>query len=162
MMKAAAGATIGTGRFVQHLDRAVDEVFSTMLGEHCLPVEGNASLERETVSAVIGLAGALSGSMVLHSGSHTAISMAARLTGSAPEAADAMVRDAVGEICNMIAGAWKGFDAVLSSGCLLSTPTVVAGSSYEMFSERAPLRIERCYRFADSLFSVTIFCERSA
>jgi len=72
---------------------------------------------------------------------------------------DAMVRDAVGEVCNMIAGAWKGFDPALASGCLLSTPTVVAGSSYRLFSQRAPVRIERAYRFEDLTFAISLSCE---
>ena len=73
-----------------------------------------------------------------------------------------MVRDAIGEVCNMIAGAWKGFDPELASGCLLSTPTVVAGSSYKLFGQRAPIRIERRYRFEEMTFGVTIFCEVAA
>jgi chemotaxis protein CheX len=143
----------------QQLDKAVAEVFSTMMAVDCLFVEDNAAQEPETISAVIGMAGALSGSMVLHSGSRAAISMAERMTGIMPSAVDPMVRDAIGEVCNMIAGAWKGADPVLASGCLLSTPTVVAGSSYEFFSQRVPLRMERSYRFAGFLFSITVFCE---
>jgi chemotaxis protein CheX len=158
-MTAFAGAAQEVSRMEAQLDRAVDEVFSTMMAVGCLPVEDNVGPEHETISAVIGLAGALSGSMVLHSGSQAAISMAERLTGVAPQGIDAMVRDAVGEVCNMIAGAWKGSDPRLASGCLLSTPTVVAGSSYELFSQRAPLRMERTYAFDECLFSITLFCE---
>jgi chemotaxis protein CheX len=158
-MTAIAVTAQQTGRIELQLDRAVHEVFSTMMAVDCQPVEDNVTLERESISAVIGMAGALSGSMVLHSGSHAAISMTERLTGIAPESVDPMVRDAFGEMCNMIAGAWKGVDPALASGCLLSTPTVVAGSSYELFSQRAPLRMERSYRFADCFFSVTLFCE---
>jgi hypothetical protein len=61
----------------------------------------------------------------------------------------------------MIAGAWKGFDPILASGCLLSTPTVVSGNSYELFSQRAPIRVERQYRFEELAFTVTISCELS-
>jgi chemotaxis protein CheX len=161
-MTVVAGGAMKTGRLEQHLDQAVEEVFSTMMAIACLPVEENVAPEHETISAVIGLAGALSGSMVLHSGSRAAISMAERLTGLLPEGVDAMVRDAIGEVCNMIAGAWKGADPVLASGCLLSTPTVVSGSSYELFSQRTALRMERSYRFADCLFSITLFCESCA
>ncbi|MGA8111762.1 MAG: chemotaxis protein CheX, partial [Acidobacteriaceae bacterium] len=80
----------------------------------------------------------------------------------APEGVDGLVRDAMGEVGNMVAGAWKGFDPKLASGCLLSTPTVVAGDSYELFSQRAPIRIERSYSFEDFGLSVTIFCEFAA
>jgi chemotaxis protein CheX len=161
-MIAAAVAAQKTDHLAQQLDRSVHEVFSTMMAAECVPVEDNVAQERETISAVIGLAGALSGSMVLHSGSRAAIAMAERLTGVVPDGLDAMVRDAIGEVCNMIAGAWKGVDPALASGCLLSTPTVVSGSSYELFSQRAPLRMERGYRFAACSFSITLFCEPSA
>jgi hypothetical protein len=41
----------------------------------------------------------------------------------------------------------------------LSTPTVVAGTSYELFSQGAPIRIERRYRFEDLTFVITLSCE---
>ena len=160
-MGAAAEAEIA--RFEENLDRAVEEVFSTMVGVSCVPSSGAAgSPEGETISAVVGLAGAISGSLVVHCGSEGAMRIAEGMTGAAPESVDAMVRDAIGEVGNMVAGAWKGADPRLASGCLLSTPTVVAGTSYELFSQRAPIRIERSYRFAERSLSVTIFCERGA
>lgn len=85
--------------------------------------------------------------------------MAGRMTGVEPDEVDAVVRDAIGEIANMLAGAWKGFDPELSSGCLLSTPTVVAGANYQLFSQRAPIRLERAYRFLESGFRVSLFAE---
>jgi len=154
-----APGKIDTTRFEEFLDRATDEVFSTMLGSHCTPAEAAPPSDSGAISAVIGLAGAMSGSLVLHASSGVACRIAARMTGLEPETVDALVRDAIGEVCNMIAGAWKGFDAVLASGCLLSTPTVVAGTSYEVFSQRAPVRIERHYGFEEMRLTVTIFCE---
>lgn len=159
-MAAATGTAkkIQIDRFEEFLDRATDEVFSTMIGVHCAPA-GEAPAERGTISAVIGLAGALSGSLVLHASGTAARRIAGKMTGVEPTEVDALVRDAVGEMCNMVAGAWKGFDPVLVSGCLLSTPTVVAGTSYELFSQRAPIRIERRYGFEELTFTVSVFCE---
>lgn len=154
-----AAKKINVTRFEEFLDRATDEVFSTMLGSGCAPTQVSVAGDRGAISAVIGLAGAMSGSLVLHAGSAAACRIAARMTGVEPEEVDALVRDAIGEVCNMVAGAWKGFDPLLASGCLLSTPTVVAGTSYELFSQRAPIRIERQYAFEDLTFTVTIFCE---
>lgn len=152
----AEGRAEHIARWEVYLDRAAGEVFSTMVGVTCAPVEFALPAETESVSAVIGLAGALSGSLVLRAGRAAAERIAERLTGAAAE--PAMVRDAVGEVCNMMAGAWKGLDPRLSSGCLLSTPTVVAGFSYDVFSQRAPLRIERAYRFEEHRFWLTLFC----
>jgi chemotaxis protein CheX len=150
-----------TSRYEEYLDRAAAEVFSTMMGVTCTPVDECARRERDTISAVIGLAGAISGSMVMQSGSIAAMRIAEHLTGVAPGEVDATVRDAMGEVCNMLAGAWKGFDSRMCSACLLSTPTVVAGSHYELFSQRASIRIERNYCFETMTFTVTIFCEMS-
>lgn len=151
----AAGQAEETARWEVYLDRAAGEVFSTMAGVSCVPAEAVPAAGQETISVVIGLAGALSGSLVLRAGRRAAERMAERLTGG--EAEPAIVRDAVGEVGNMIAGAWKGLDPKLSSGCLLSTPTVVAGRSYDVFNQRA-LRLERTYRFEEQSFSLTLFC----
>ncbi|MFZ0632246.1 MAG: chemotaxis protein CheX [Acidobacteriaceae bacterium] len=149
------------GELAAHLDRAVEEVFGTMLGVECRPAHEGPEAEAGTISAVIGLAGALSGSLVLQSGEATARRMAACMTGAGPDEVDAMVRDAIGEIANMLAGAWKGFDPELSCGCLLSTPTVVAGTNYQLFSQRAPMRLERSYHFEEKRFTVSVFCDWS-
>jgi chemotaxis protein CheX len=166
-MAAGKGTTAVSGtdkkveisRFEKHLDQATDEVFSTMIGVSCAPAGESPVGEAETISAVIGLAGALSGSLVLHSSSVAAMRIAERMTGIEPGGVDALVRDAVGEMCNMVAGAWKGRDPLLISGCLLSTPTVVSGTSYLLFSQRAPIRIERHYRFEELTFMIILSCE---
>jgi len=146
------------GEMAANLDRAVDEVFQTMLGVACEPAEPSDG-DGGTISAVIGLAGRLSGSLVLQSREGVARWMAGCMTGSEPDEVDVLVRDAFGEIANMLAGAWKGFDGELSSGCLLSTPTVVAGTNYQLFSQRAPMRLERSYRCQERRFTVTLFCD---
>jgi chemotaxis protein CheX len=148
-------------RFEKNLDRAVEEVFSTMIGVACAPMEESpvSAGSGGRLSAVVGLAGAISGSLVVHSGREAAMRIAERMTGMVPEGLDPLVRDAMGEVCNMVAGAWKGFDPQLASGCLLSTPTVIAGASYDLFSQRAAIRIERGYGFENLGLRVTIFCE---
>ena len=60
------------------------------------------------ISAVIGLAGAMSGICVLSSGETVALRMAETMTGVSVARLDDTVKDAIGEVCNMVAGAWKG------------------------------------------------------
>jgi chemotaxis protein CheX len=143
----------------EHLDQTIEEVFSMMMGLPCSVVTEWPAEERETISAVIGLAGAMSGACVLRAGESVAIRMAERLTGMQISGLDATVKDAAGEVCNMIAGAWKGKLPALASACMLSTPTVVTGTSYELYPQRAEFRIERCYQFDACAFSFTIFSE---
>ncbi|MFP5227004.1 MAG: chemotaxis protein CheX [Acidobacteriota bacterium] len=160
-LEVRASAAADVGELVRFLDQATAEVFSTMMGAACTPSPepGPGMPEHEAISAVIGLAGVLSGSLVLSTEGHTAMRMAERMTGIAPLDVDEMVRDAIGEVCNMVAGAWKGFDPTLASRCLLSTPTVVAGTDYEVFSQKAPIRIEREYAFEERSFTIAIACE---
>jgi chemotaxis protein CheX len=160
-MAAAPAAEREGPRFEQYLDRAVEEVFSKMMGVSCVPggMGSDCVPQQGTISAVVGLAGAISGSLVLESGSEAAMRIAERLTGMEPHTVDALVRDAMGEVGNMIAGAWKGADPELASGCLLSTPTVVSGNNYQLFSQRSAIRVERSYAFEKMGLRITIFCE---
>ncbi|HTV04981.1 MAG TPA: chemotaxis protein CheX [Acidobacteriaceae bacterium] len=141
------------------MDEAVDEVFRLMMGVNCEAMEDSPIDEPETISAVIGLAGAMSGTCVLRSGEGTAARMAAALTGIELTSLDDTVKDAVGEICNMVAGAWKGKLPALASGCMLSTPTVVTGTSYQLHTQRPAFRVEHYYSFDGHNFSVTLICE---
>ena len=148
-----------TDGYRRSMDEAVEEVFSLMMGVACVPVEDCPLGEAETISAVIGLAGAMSGTCVLRSGEGAATRMAGALTGMEVPSLDNMVKDAIGEICNMVAGAWKGKIPGLASGCMLSTPTVVTGSTYQLHTQRPEFRVERYYRFESFSFSFTVVCE---
>jgi chemotaxis protein CheX len=147
-------------RLEAYLDHAMEEVFQTMMALRCgLAAEAEAT-EGETVAALIGLAGALTGNVVVQCGRDGAMRVCGAMTGAESAEVDATVRDAMGELANMVAGAWKGYDPELSSRCLLSTPTVVVGKKYDVFSRRALIRFERCYRFEDHLCLVTVSCQR--
>lgn len=145
--------------YVQDLDHAVEEVFGLMMGVQCAPYDGKPLEEPETISAVIGLAGAMSGTCVLRSGVSVALRMAEILTGVATPGLDEMVKDAIGEICNMVAGAWKGKQPALASGCMLSTPTVVTGTNYRLHTQRPEFRVARYYRFETLSFEIILICE---
>jgi chemotaxis protein CheX len=145
----------------QSLDRAMGEVFGTMIGVSCARSESAAPMKGQTIAALIGLAGALTGTLVLQSESSAAMRVSDLMTGMSTTEVDATVRDAMGEMANMVAGAWKGYDPKLASGCLLSTPTVVVGTRYELFSRRATVRIDRVYGIEGSFFSVAVACERA-
>jgi len=147
-------------RLEGYLDRAMAEVFEKMMGLACLPAGDAEPADGETVAALIGLAGALAGTVVVQCGRAGAMRACGGLTGLESTEVDETVRDAIGEVANMVAGAWKGYDPELTSRCLLSTPTVVVGKKYEVFSRRALIRIDRNYRFKDHLCTVTISCQR--
>jgi chemotaxis protein CheX len=142
-----------------HLDDAVDEVFRLMMGAPCTPIEVGVADSKESITAVIGLAGAMSGACTLRCDLQTALRMAECMVGIRPAELDAMVKDAIGEVCNMVAGAWKGKHGVLSSGCMLSTPAVVTGTNYQLHMQQQEFRIDRNYRFESHTLNVSIICE---
>jgi chemotaxis protein CheX len=69
------------------------------------------------------------------------------------------VKDAMGEVCNMLAGAWKGRIPELAANCGLSVPAVITGSDYKLRVQALEFQLKHSYRFEDTLMTVTIVCD---
>jgi chemotaxis protein CheX len=143
----------------RNLDASVDEVFQMMLGVNCSRDPGPEAKEPESVTAVVGFGGLLSGACVFNSGKRAAISIAAHLTGMEFDEVDDTVKDAIGEICNMLAGAWKGKVPNLAANCGLSVPAVITGSDYKLHVQAPEFQLHHAYRFEETSFEVTIVCD---
>jgi chemotaxis protein CheX len=143
----------------QHLDSTVDEVFQMMLGSVCRRIPQAPAEEAETITAVVGFGGLLSGACVFYSGASTALAIAARLTGMEFTEIDDTVKDAIGEICNMLAGAWKGRFPQLAANCGLSIPAVITGSNYRIHVQAPEFQLQHVYGFDDFAFTVTLICD---
>jgi len=145
----------------RNLDASVEEVFQLMLGVKCRrstdPVFAEA--EPESVTAVIGFGGLLSGACVFRSGGTAAKKIAAHMTGMEFEEMDDTVKDGIGEICNMLAGAWKGKVPDLASNCGLSIPAVITGRDYNLHVQAPEFKLHHTYKFDDASFEVTIICD---
>lgn len=145
----------------ENLDASTDEVFRTMLGVECEHVAEMVTdrLAAELVTAVVGFGGMLSGACVFRCDGGSAMKIAACMTGVPHSAIDETVKDGIGEICNMLAGAWKGKVPGLAAGCGLSLPAVITGSDYRIHVQAPEFQVERSYRFDGAVFSVTIICD---
>ena len=143
----------------RNLDTSVEEVFHMMLGSACFPVQEPPAEETETITAVVGFGGLLSGACVFRSGSSAALEIAAKLTGMEFGEIDDTVKDAIGEVCNMLAGAWKGRVPDLSANCGLSIPAVITGSNYHIHVQAPEFKLHHFYRFDACSFEVTIICD---
>ena len=143
----------------RNLDASVEEVFQMMLGVNCRRDPGPQAKEPESVTAVVGFGGLLSGACVFNSGREAAIKIAARLTGMEFDEVDDTVKDGIGEICNMLAGAWKGKVPNLAANCGLSVPAVITGSDYKLHVQAPEFQLHHAYRFDDTSFEVTIVCD---
>jgi chemotaxis protein CheX len=143
----------------KNLDATVEEVFNMMLGIDCRRDSGPMAIEVESVTAVVGFGGLLSGACLFKSGSSSARKIAASMTGMEFEEVDDTVKDGIGEICNMLAGAWKGKVPGLAANCGLSIPAVITGRDYNLHVQAPEFKLNHCYKFDGGTFEVTIICD---
>jgi len=144
----------------KNLDGSVEEVFKLMLGINCERYSGLVEIsEPESVTAVVGFGGLLSGACVFRSGASAAIKIAAHMTGMEFDEIDDTVKDGIGEICNMVAGSWKGKVPELAANCGLSVPAVITGRDYNLHVQAPEFKLHHTYKFDDASFEVTIICD---
>jgi chemotaxis protein CheX len=115
------------------LELAVEEVFEIMLGTRVKPVAQSEHEPSREFTAMIGLAGSLCGILTVCCDAKTAGQIAKSMLGDTANSAEE-VGDALGEICNMIAGNFKNKLAGTDERCMLSVPTVISGGQYSLHS----------------------------
>ncbi|HUM07146.1 MAG TPA: chemotaxis protein CheX [Terriglobales bacterium] len=116
------------------LELSAQEVFEIMLGCQVEPVKEEENPRNTEFTAMVGLAGALCGILTVCCGSEVAGKIATRMLGPEIASSEGQVWDALGEICNMIAGNFKNKLAGMDGRCMLSVPTVVTGGEYSFHS----------------------------
>ena len=147
----------------KNLDGSVEEVFATMLGSGCEKVEleppAGAIRAAESVTAVVGFGGILSGACVISCDEISARKIATLMTGAPYECIDDTVKDAIGEICNMLSGAWKSHVPELAANCGLSVPAVITGRDYNLHVQAPEFKLRHAYRSGDATFEVIVVCD---
>ncbi|HEY6769648.1 MAG TPA: chemotaxis protein CheX [Candidatus Sulfotelmatobacter sp.] len=86
------------------------------------------------MTSMVGLAGQLCGIISIRCSKGSAVRMASSMLGTDAAGAGPEIWDAMGEICNMVAGNFKNKIPGLGDGCMLSVPTVITGESYSCHS----------------------------
>jgi chemotaxis protein CheX len=115
------------------LEMATREVFELMLGCHLtVPTTGDETAPEFT--AMVGMAGQLCGVLSVRCHRKGAALMTSKMLGVELDKVGSEMSDALGEICNMVAGNFKNKIAGLSEGCMLSPPTVITGNDYSLHS----------------------------
>ena len=123
----------GRENWVPLLDTAVREVFELMLGCQ-LTTSLSAGEPNLEVTSMVGLAGLLCGVLSIRCEGKAAALMTSKMLGVPLEKVGPEASDALGEVCNMIAGNFKNKIAGLAEGCMLSPPTVITGNDYSLHS----------------------------
>ncbi len=143
------------------LESATREVFEVMLGAKLDPFQDDPLLVTEMI-AMIGLSGRVAGVVSFHCTAQGARRMAARMLGSAaPSTSDAAeeedtARDAVGEICNMVAGSFKTKLGQVGDECKLSVPTIISGAECNMQASPGGTHVQMPFTFEGSPIAVAL------
>lgn len=114
------------------LELAAREVFQIMMGSKLERAESTPVHAQMEFTAMVGLAGSLCGVLSLRCSGDTATLIVQRMLGEGAEDVEQQRWDALGEICNMVAGNFKDKLTGVGYRCLLSVPAVITGTSYRI------------------------------
>jgi chemotaxis protein CheX len=148
-------------------DAAVMEIFAMMFGFEIRAVDvANSECplpDLDERTAIVGFSGSMRGSCQIRISVPAATSIASAMLGGAPidDGDDDSINDAIGELCNMLAGSWKNGVAALSSECALSPPTVISGRDYRVHMSKPSTKLSRRYEFEGHALHFTLYRENS-
>ena len=110
------------------------------------------------ITSMVGMAGQLRGVLSIRCGEKAAAIMASKMLGVELDQVGKDLLDALGEICNMVAGNFKNMIPGLDSGCMLSPPTVITGSNYRARSltDAPPLELRLLFEGALMVISLDV------
>lgn len=108
-------------------------VFEMMLGSTVTRAQDALGPDGD-ITAMVGLAGGLCGVLSIRCSLETARLLASKMLGINSAEAESAARDALGEIANVVAGSLKTAVPGLEDSCFLSTPTVVMGHNFRVYS----------------------------
>lgn len=109
------------------------EVFDLMIQRELVfgvPVEGEALRPKSNVVATVSFAGSESGVVVFYCTLEAANEIAGSLLCMPPAEVDGEMPDAIGEVSNMIAGAFRTKMTEAGHPWVISIPTVTVGSDF--------------------------------
>ncbi len=130
--------------FPKKIVETTEEIFSTMI---FMDVSADAPLNQGKqdlgchVSAMIGLTGGFSAMLGIHCPETVGLAISGAMLGMEIEEIDADVKDALGEIANMVAGGLKERFATENIDLELAIPTAISGKSYTIASPTKSNRI---------------------
>lgn len=111
------------------------EIFSSMIMLEVEPGEPFVRKDeklRNSISGIIGLAGSTKGMLAIHLPNQAALAVTTAFLGMDVEEIDEDVRDAVGELANMLAGSIKACLDPSGSDIKISMPSAVYGEEYSI------------------------------
>lgn len=130
--------------FANKIAQATEEIFTTMIFMDISPDQPLAAGKEVLdchVSAMIGLSGDFSGMLGIHCPAAVGLAITGAMLGMELEEIDADVKDALGEISNMLAGVIKEAFASEQVDLELAIPTAISGKSFTIASPTKSNRV---------------------
>jgi chemotaxis protein CheX len=105
-----------------------------MINSHLSVLEKPMEPEGPNITSMVGLAGRLCGVLSVRCQEKAAALMASKMLGVELDKVGPEIADALGEVCNMVAGNFKNKISGMGDGCMLSPPSVIMGNDYSVHS----------------------------
>jgi chemotaxis protein CheX len=112
-----------------------------MVGVPVTATDQAATPTTPQLTAMVGIAGPLCATFSIRCSTASATLIASHMLGVPAEEAAAQMSDAVGEVCNIVAGYFKA-KVGLGDRCMLSVPTVLIGNDYQVRLRSQDVRLE--------------------
>jgi len=119
----------------KNITDATTEIFETMIMMEITPGDPLKELVttfHHTVSGMVGLAGTFKGLLAIHTPNDVAKAITSNFLGLDVEDIDDDVKDAIGELANMLAGNIKQAIDTTGKDVTLSIPSAVHGEEYTL------------------------------
>jgi len=136
------------------LELSTSEVFDIMMATRVFRRTDEKGAAEFTVT--VGLSGELRGLVGFHCSGVSACKLASKMLQTEIHEFDEQSLDAIGEICNMVAGNLKAKLPGVGDRCSISTPTIISGSSYHMHNPPNSAHYGVCLDFEGSPMWITL------
>jgi chemotaxis protein CheX len=147
---------MGMHQWAKRIDEAVTSVFELMMGSRPVTVNEQCHPAHFDLNAIIGLAGQPTGILGISCEIVAASKIAFRMLGSEMPGSADEARDALGEVCNMVAGSLKSSLPKPEDRCQISVPAVISGTDYHVKSLLYGEKYRVAFRFEGEPMTVTL------
>jgi chemotaxis protein CheX len=130
----------------KNLDATVEEVFKMMLGSTASAIRRTSRHGARVGDCRGGLWRPLERRLLVQERQLDGHQDRRAMTGMEFAEVDDTVKDGIGEIGNMLAGAWKGKVPDLAANCGLSIPAVITGRDYNLHVQAPEFKLVHFYR----------------
>lgn len=138
------------------IEESLREVFSMMLHTEVKKCSASTARPSPELTALVAFSGSLNALFTIGCSQTTAATLATRMLEPDGVENEVQVFDALGEICNIVAGGFKARLGSVSDTCALSIPTVISGKDYELHPPSMGQFLELLLQSGDSLLSLTL------